>query len=192
MPEYGAISWIMDSKHKTKSMQTSRSSRWLFRSFREGRAHTRALFSMSQMRASVQRLARIFGVSGAAKQPRKRMIVEAESLAEFLSEYAVADRESYGVSYRRRYYAALAWRYVGQKFSWIGRLVRQVGWRGSVAAIGMALAIYIGGINVSSAPFARSISTETEWGRGTSDNLSLESATDAIQLASQGSWSART
>ncbi len=120
------------------------------------------------------------------------MIVEADSLSEFLSEYSVADRESYGAAYRRRYYVALACRYAGRKLAWIGKIVRQAGWRGAVATIGIVLAIYIGGIGVSSAPFARSISTEMEWSGGASDNLSLESATDAIQLASQGSWSART
>jgi len=126
------------------------------------------------------------------KTERTRMVVEAESLEEFLKTYTVASKNSYGTAYWRRRFFLLSSAFVAKYAAFFGKVAWMFSWRSGIAALVVVLVVYVGGMNVSSAPFARTITTQAEWGLGATDNLSLGSATDAIQLAGDGTWSART
>jgi len=124
-------------------------------------------------------------------EKKHQIVIEAESLEEFLAGY-VASQASHGRSYwwhRRR---AQAGGFLQKKFAFLGKMTWAFSWRSSIVTAVAVLAVYIGGMNVSGAPYMKSVTTETEWGMGTVTDVSLDSTTDAIQLASQGSWSART
>ena len=123
---------------------------------------------------------------------KKRIIIENESLKEFLETYKVARKESHGKAYFRRRTATRVGTYVAKRTAFLGKIAWMFSWRSSIVVMVAVLAVYISGMNVSGAPFARTVTTETEWGLGTVTDVSLESATDAIQLASDGNWSART
>ncbi len=124
--------------------------------------------------------------------PRKRIVIEAESLDEFFATYVVTRKQSYGKAYHRRAYFSNAYAFVRNKIMLFGELTWMISWRSSTIAFVAMLAVYIGGMNVSGAPFARTITTKAEWGLGTVTDVSLDSATDAIQLSASGTWSART
>lgn len=123
---------------------------------------------------------------------RQRVTIEAESLTEFLDTYVVTRRESYGRAYVRRLYFSRVCEQIQKTTLSLGKIIGAFSWRSGIIVGTVALAIYIGGMNVSGAPFARTITTKAEWGLGTTTDISLDSATDAIQLNSSGSWSART
>ncbi len=126
------------------------------------------------------------------EMPKKRLIVEEESLSEFLNKYTPAQKRSYGKAYFRRYYGALFFGWWYKKIRRCMQIAHSITWRSAIVVGVVVVAVYIGGVSVSGAPFARTITTETEWGMGTTADISLDSATDALQLASDGSWSART
>lgn len=126
------------------------------------------------------------------QKSKRKIVIEAESLGEFLATYQVAQEKSHGTAYFRRRYLSVSSAFVARYTAFFAKVAWMFSWRSGIVAVVAVLAVYIGGMNVSGAPFARTITTETEWGLGTTTNLSLESATDAIQLASDGSWSART
>ena len=125
-------------------------------------------------------------------EPKRRIIIKAESLDEFFSEYKVTYKKSYGRSYLRRHRIMVLGTYIWDKISFSGRIIWMFSWRSSLVTLIAVLAVYIGGVNVSGAPFARTITTKAEWGLGTTTDVSLDSATDAIQLSVDGTWSART
>lgn len=133
-----------------------------------------------------------FSIFRTSKQKKNKIVIEAESLGEFLETYTVASRKSHGTAYWRRRHLSLFSAFVGKHTVFLSKVAWMFSWRSSVVALVAVLAVYITGMNVSGAPYARTITTETEWGLGTTTDLSLKSATDAIQLASDGSWSART
>ncbi len=122
---------------------------------------------------------------------KHRPVVDAQSLGEFFEKYQVVHKRSYGRSYHRHRAIRTAFSYGGRKTFETLRLVRTVLWRGGVASVAI-VAVFIYGAYVSGAPYSKSVSTEAEWGKGTVTDVSLDSATDAIQLASEGTWTART
>lgn len=126
-----------------------------------------------------------------SETPKRRPVVDAESLGEFLEKYQVSHKRSFGRSYHRHQAIRTALSYAGRKLHELLRFFGLLSWRGSIAAAAIAV-VYVWGAAVSGAPFSKSVSTEAEWGRGTVTDVSLESATDGIQLASQGTWTART
>jgi N-acetylneuraminic acid mutarotase len=131
-------------------------------------------------------------VSKTKAPPKKRIVVEAESLTEFLEQYTVARKESHGKAYFR-WRAVVATKEVVKTISaTISRWTWMFTWRGGLVTAVFVLVLYITGTQVSGAPYATSVNTKAEWGLGTSTNLSLDSATDAIQLMADGSWEART
>lgn len=127
----------------------------------------------------------------AREEPKVELPIDAKDLGEFLTRYEVSRKESYGRSYHRHKTIRTAFGFSGRKLLGMLRLVRALSWRGGVAITAVAM-VYIWGMNVSGAPFTKSVSTEAEWGRGAVTDVSLDSSTDAIQLASQGTWAART
>lgn len=133
-----------------------------------------------------------FSLSRFEQKSKKKIVIEAESLGEFLETYQVVHQKSHGTAYFRRRYLSLSSAFVARYTAFFAKVAWMFSWRSGVVALVAVLAVYIGGMNVSGAPFARTITTEAEWGLGTTTDLSLESATDAIQLAAEGTWSART
>lgn len=83
-------------------------------------------------------------------------------------------------------------RYIQKKIIFLSKKIWMLSWRGASLLTLVAAIMYFYGVRVSSAPFAKTVTTETEWGLGSTTDISLKSATDAIQLAATGSWSART
>lgn len=126
------------------------------------------------------------------KKLKRKIVIEAESLGEFLETYQVVHQKSHGTAYFRRRYLSLSSAFVARYTAFFAKVAWMFSWRSGVVALVAVLAVYIGGMNVSGAPYARTITTEAEWGLGTVTDVSLDSATDAIQLAGDGSWSART
>jgi hypothetical protein len=126
------------------------------------------------------------------KKLKRKIVIEAESLGEFLATYQVAHAKSHGTAYFRRRFLSLSSAFVARYTALFAKVAWMFSWRSGVVALVAVLAVYIGGMNVSGAPYARTITTEAEWGLGTVTDVSLDSATDAIQLAAEGTWSART
>lgn len=126
------------------------------------------------------------------KKLKRKIVIEAESLGEFLETYQVVHQKSHGTAYFRRRYLSLSSAFVARYTAFFAKVAWMFSWRSGVVALVAVLAVYIGGMNVSGAPYARTITTEAEWGLGTVTDVSLDSATDAIQLAAEGTWSART
>lgn len=125
-------------------------------------------------------------------EKKHQIVIEAESLEEFLASYVVSNKASYGRSYWWHQRRAHVGAFLKKKLAFLSRMTWAFSWRSSIVTAVAVLAVYIGGMNVSGAPYMKSVTTETEWGRGAITDVSLDSATDAIQLASAGSWSART
>lgn len=136
-------------------------------------------------------IGRVKSLCSKRQSKKTRLIIQAQSLEEFLSGHQVLDKKSYGKAYFRRYYLAIGFGYILRASGFILRLIRALSWRGAVIASVVVIALYIGGVKVSGAPFAKSITTKTEWSAGTVDNVSLDGATDAIQLTPTGTWTAR-
>ncbi len=117
-------------------------------------------------------------------------VIDADSLEEFLSNYSVARKGSYGKAYlRRRYLVAFIAACKKRAYS-VLRVVRGMTWR-SALMVFVLVVIYGATPGALSAPQSVSIDTRAEWETGTQTNTTTLSSTDAIQLQSSGSWSER-
>lgn len=121
---------------------------------------------------------------------KKQLRIYARSLSDFLENHDVK-RESYGKAYFYRKNASLAVSFFGKITQKIYSLTRRLTWTGAALVI-LSFVIYGAMPKVLSAPFSVSVDTRAQWEAGTHENTSTLSANDSIQLASQGSWSART
>ena len=111
---------------------------------------------------------------------KKRLIIEAESLEEFLSFHPV-DKRSYGKAYFRMRLASVIFTKVGHILSVVGRAVRALTWRAAVVIL-IAMAVYGAFPAVLSAPLVVSVGTKAEWERGTQTATTTLSSQDALQL----------
>lgn len=192
------------SKKGTSPLQSGRARKWAERSLEKKEMHE-VLFAKKKKRATFffrikNRLSTCFDRSITVlkkaffreQKARQRIVIDAESLEDFLSNYTVSRRESYGKAYFRRYYTAVVLRYIRKKLAFLSKVVWMFSWRSAFITTIIFAAVYLGGMRVSGAPFARTITTEAEWGLGTVTDVSLDSVTDGIQLAADGTWSART
>lgn len=121
---------------------------------------------------------------------KKRITIKQRSLAEFLQTHK-ASSESHGNYYWKRYYFSVFLKKIHRYFVKFLRILGGASWRSGVAFSAL-LVIFSILPSVLSAPHSMTITTKQEWSKGTNLNVSTDSATDAIQLASAGSWEART
>jgi hypothetical protein len=121
---------------------------------------------------------------------RKQTVIEAESLEEFLSSYAVSRKGSYGTAYLRRRHAVTLLVALKKQTLFVMNWVRRLTWR--TALLLLVVAVISGATpGALSAPQSVSIDTRAEWETGTQSATTSLSATDAIELESAGSWSER-
>lgn len=125
------------------------------------------------------------------KTRKKRPVIDAESLAEFFEKYQVLHTESYGHAYHRRQKVNKFYIFGKRKILATLSVLYSFSWRFGIASITLVM-IFFWSKQILAAPFSILITTETEWGKGTVTDISLKSATDAIQLTPTGTWTART
>lgn len=75
-------------------------------------------------------------------------------------------------------------------FNFFATLMAKASYRVAVFILVAAIA-YVAIPGALSAPHSVTVTTKAEWDLGTNDNVSTESATDALQLQSDGTWTAR-
>lgn len=126
------------------------------------------------------------------REKKKKIVISEDSLEEFLSDYVVSRKESYGKSYFVFRSLSFFNRTVSRLARFFGKIAWMFSWRMSIFSVVAFLSFYFGVTNILSAPYSKMISTESQWGLGMIENISLDGATDAIQLSAEGSWSART
>ncbi|NTV40731.1 MAG: hypothetical protein HGA61_00430 [Candidatus Moranbacteria bacterium] len=138
-------------------------------------------------------MASFFRLSLSKKQKRiskKCFVIKQDSLENFLSKHE-ARRESHGEKYWRRYYFSIWLKKVHKAVIKILQIIRAASWRFSIS-LGVLLVIFSVLPSVLSAPHSVSVDTKTQWEAGTQTNTSTLSSNDSIQLASTGTWAART
>ncbi len=132
-----------------------------------------------------------FSLSGTKKRKsRRQFTIKQESLSEFLSKHS-AQSESYGKKYWQRYYFSVWLKKFRKVIVKTLLLIRAASWRFSVS-LGALLLIFSILPSVLSAPHSVLVDTKTQWEIGTQTNTSTLSANDSLQLASTGTWAART
>jgi len=124
------------------------------------------------------------------KMTKRKINIKQETLGEFISKHS-ARNESYGEKYWKRYYFSVWLRKIHKAIIKTLLLVRDASWRFSVSLVAL-LVIFSVLPSVLSAPHSVSVDTKTQWEAGTQANTSTLSANDSIQLASSGTWAART
>ncbi len=118
-----------------------------------------------------------------------------KNLTEFFDQYELKSRKSLG----RKYYYRAIWI---KLFNFINKPIRKCNWRKIMRFIAkfsyrsviislLLILVYSLGPRASSAPQLVTITTRSEWEDGNLENISATSATDAIELKSDGAWTAR-
>ena len=123
------------------------------------------------------------------KEAKKQLVIEQESLGEFLSKHS-ARNESYGEKYWKRYYLSVLLKKIHKTIAKALIVIRGASWRFSVS-LGTLLLVFSILPFALSAPHSTSVATIEDWKAGATTTVDVSDVNGSIKLQPDGSWNAR-